>query len=203
MSRPPGHTGRAAPWPVALIALIALGPAVYTATWLLLGQSHDGYSQHDDSISALAAFGAPLAWVMTVAFVVQSAAIAAAAWGLRGHGLTASLLSTNAVGTFVVSAAPISCGAQDATWCVQSEHPTSSAVHVAAATVALSALAAAPLAYAWPPRRAGWPIAAVAGIVMVVLLVWFAVSTAAGWAEKIMITVGICWAAVTALRARA
>ncbi|MBA3524274.1 MAG: DUF998 domain-containing protein [Geodermatophilaceae bacterium] len=183
--------------------MIIGGPIVYTATWLLLGQSHHGYSQHDDSISVLAAFGAPTGWLMTAAFVVQAAAMAAAGLQLRRtSGLAALLLVVNAVGTVVVAAAPISCGAQDATWCLPSEHPTFYAVHVAAATLALSALATAPLAYAVPPRRAGWPIAAVAGIVMVVLLGWFAVSDAAGWAEKIMITTGITWAAATAAGVR-
>lgn len=181
--------------------VIVLGPVGYTATWVVLGQAHDGYSQHDDSISVLAAFGAPMAWVMTVAFVVQAAAMAAAGGRLRDRSrLTALLLLVNAVATLLVAAAPISCGAPDATWCTPSNHPASYAVHVAAATLALSALATAPLAYAVSGRRrSGRPVAAVAGLVMVVLLGWFAVEDAAGWAEKVMVTVGIGWAAVTAV----
>lgn len=159
----------------------------------------------EDSISVLAAYGAPLSWVMTAAFVVQAAAMAGAGYRVRrSAGPVAVLLGLNAVATLVVAAARISCGDAQATWCVPSEHPTSYAVHVAAATVALSALALAPLAAAVGLRRRAprWAIFGLgAGAVMMPLLAYFAVVDGTGWAEKVVVTVGIFWAAALALGA--
>jgi len=150
----------------------------------------------------LAAYGAPLAWVMAAAFVVQAAAMAGAGHALRGVSrAVAVLLWVNAVATVVVAAARISCGSAQASWCVPSAHPTSYAVHVAAATVALTALTLAPLTAALGMRRTAprWAAAGLcAGVVMVPLLALFAVADGAGWAEKVVVTVGIFWAAAAA-----
>ena len=183
------------------IALLA-GPALFTAAWLGLGWSHPGYSQIADSISVLAAYGAPGAAFMTAALLAQAAAIALAARRLRSVSRpAAALLLVNAVATVVVAAARIPCRAGDAAWCRPSDHPTSYAVHVVAATVALSALSLAPLLAAAGTRRSAPTLAATgvaASAVMLALLAWFAVAEGAGWAEKAVVTVGIWWAAAVA-----
>lgn len=183
------------------VPLLLAGPLLFTLAWLVLGLSHPGYSQAEDSISVLAAYRAPSAWVMSAAFVVQALSMAVAGAGLRKRsGGAALLLLVNAVATLVVAAARIPCGADDAAWCAPSEHPTSYAVHVVAATLALTALALAPAVAAvqGSGRLAASGVAASA--VMVPLLVWFAVADGAGWAEKAVVTVGIWWAAVAAVQ---
>lgn len=153
----------------------------------------------------LAAYGAPLGWVMTAAFVVQAAAMAGAGYALRRLSApVAVLLCVNALATLVVAAARIPCGDADASWCVPSQHPTSYAVHIAAATVALTTLALAPLAAGLALRRSAprWAATGLcAAAVMLPLLAFFAVADGAGWAEKIEVTVGIFWAAAIALAA--
>lgn len=181
------------------------GPALFTATWLVLGWLHPGYSQIADSISVLAAYGAPGAAFMTAAFLAQAASMALAAGRLRSVTRpAAALLLVNAVATVVVAAARIPCRAGDAAWSRPSDHPTSYAVHVVAATVALSALSLAPLLAAVGTRRSEPTLAATglaAGAVMLPLLAWFAVAGGVGWAEKAVVTVGIWWAAALATTA--
>ncbi len=185
------------------IALLA-GPALFTTAWLGLGWLHPDYSQIADSISVLAAYGAPGAAFMTAAFLAQAASMALAAGRLRSVTRpAAALLLVNAVATVVVAAARIPCRAGDAAWSRPSDHPTSYAVHVVAATVALSALSLAPL-LAFGTRRSAPTLAATglaAGAVMLPLLAWFAVAGGAGWAEKAVVTVGIWWAAAVAATA--
>lgn len=183
-----------------LVVVLVGGPLLFTLSWLLLGWSQPGYSQRADSISVLAAYGAPLAAVMTAAFLGQAVAMAAAGWALRRVAPAAGvLLAVNAVATVVLTVARIPCRAGDATWCTPSEHPTSYAVHVVAATVALVALSLAPAVAAARLRRTGWVWSGAAATgLMVPLLAWFAVATAAGWAEKAVVTVGIGWAAAIA-----
>lgn len=184
--------------------LLLVGPSLFTLAWLVLGWSHPGYSQVEDTISVLAAHRAPAAWVMSTAFVLQAVSMAVAAVVLRPLSRwTAALLLVNAVATTVVAAARIPCGASEVAWCPPSEHPTSYAVHVVAATVALSTLTLAPAAVAVRGGVPGSGLAATglaASAVMVPLLVVFAVVDAAGWAEKAVVTVGIWWAALAAGR---
>jgi len=185
-------------------ALILLGgPILFTLAWVLLGSSHPGYSQVEDSISVLAAYRAPAAWVMSAAFVLQAVSMATAGVLLRRRsGWAAVLLLLNAAATVVVAAARIPCGADDATWCAPSEHPTSYAVHVVAATLALTSLSLAPAAAGVQGSGGLAASGRLASAVMVALLVWFAVADAAGWAEKAVVTVGIWWAAAAAVLLR-
>ena len=180
------------------------GPVGYTAVWLLLGLSHDGYSHVAGSVSILAAYGAPGAGLMTAAFVVQGAAMALAARLLRpADGPTSVALMVNAAATLVVAAARVGCGDGDAAWCTPSAHPLSEGVHVVAATVALSTLVLAPLLFGLRRRRdhqVGSGLALACFAVMAPLLVWFGIADAAGWAEKLVISIGIFWAALTASR---
>jgi hypothetical membrane protein len=186
--------------------LALIGPAFYTATWLVLGVSNDGYSHVDGSISVLGAYGAPYAWVMAVAFVVQATAMALAGWLLHAVDRpTSALLTVNAVATVVVAAARIGCGQGDADWCTPSMHPLSEAVHTMAATVALVTLSVAPLVFGlrrWRERRAESLTALAAFAVMAPLLVWFGIASGAGWAEKAEVTIGIFWAALAAVTLR-
>ncbi len=183
-------------------ALVLIGPVVFTGSWLLLGFSHDGYSHVEGSISVLAAYGAPGAWVMAVAFVVQAVAMAVAGWLLRPvDRLTAAVLAVNATATLVVAVARVGCGGGDAAWCTPSAHPLSQVVHVVAATIALTTLSLAPLVLGLR-RRSTHPTEARAALacfaVLAPLLVWFGFADAAGWAEKAVVTIGIFWAAVAA-----
>lgn len=182
------------------MAVVLFGPVVFTGSWLLLGLSHDGYSHVNGSISVLAAYGAPGAWVMTVAFVVQAAAMALAGRLLRSaDGWTAALLVVNAAATLIVAVARIGCGGADADWCTPSAHPLSEAVHVVAATVALGTLSLAPLAFGLHRRLPAAGLALGCFVVMAPLLVWFGIAGSAGWAEKAVVTIGIWWAALAAL----
>ncbi|MEJ7695122.1 MAG: hypothetical protein WKF78_00270 [Candidatus Limnocylindrales bacterium] len=75
---------------------------------------------------------------------------------------------------------------------------------MAAATVALTSLTLAPLAAAVSLRRRApwWAVSGLgAGAVMMPLLAYFAVVDGTGWAEKVVVTVGIFWAAAAALGA--
>lgn len=181
--------------------LLLAGPALFTLAWLLLGWSHPGYSQVEDSISVLAAYRAPGAWVMSAAFVLQALSMATAGVLLRRRsGWAAALLLVNAAATLVVAAARIPCGPDDAAWCLPSEHPTSYAVHVVAATLALTSLSLAPAATAVQGSGGLASSGLAASVVMVPLLVWFAAADAAGWAEKAVVTVGIWWAAAAGVR---
>lgn len=140
---------------------------------------------------------------MTLGFVVQAAAMAAAGLACwRVARWAGGLWLVNAAATLVVAAARVSCGSDDASWCPPSEHPTSYAVHVAAATVALSALSAAPAAMTWQVRRRGgtWLRSGPAlSVLMAGLLISFVVAGAGGWAEKAAVTLGIGWAAAAAV----
>ena len=189
--------------PLRLIRTAALiGPVLYTATWLLLGVSNDGYSHVDGSISVLGAYGAPYAWVMAVAFVVQACAMGLAGWLLRSVDRpTSVLLTVNAVATVVVASARIGCGQGEADWCTPSVHPLSDAVHTVAATIALVTLSMAPLVFGLRQRRErrSESLTALAAVaVMAPLLVWFGVASGAGWAEKTEVTIGSFWAATAA-----
>ncbi|MGI8628184.1 MAG: DUF998 domain-containing protein [Geodermatophilaceae bacterium] len=174
---------------------------LFTGSWLLLGLSHDGYSQVRGSISVLAGYGAPYAWVLTVAFLVQAAAMASAGWLLRRTaGSAAGLLAVNAVATIVVATARIGCNGGDADWCTPSAHPLSEGVHTVAATTALATLSLAPLAFGLRRDRKHSPVALACFAVMAPLLVAFGVLAGTGWAEKAVVTIGIFWAALTASR---
>lgn len=191
---------------MTLHAFAAIGPILYTTAWLLLGFSHDGYSHVGGSISVLAAYEAPYAWVMTAAFVLQAAAMAIAGWLLRfADRATFVILAINAIATVAVAAARIGCGSEDATWCTPSEHPLSTAVHIGVATIALVTLSLAPLVFGLRTRssnRDGSRAALACFAVMVPLLVWFGIAETSGWAEKAVVTIGIFWAALAAVRQR-
>lgn len=138
---------------------------------------------------------------MTLAFVVQAAAMAAAGWLLRAADRpTAVVLAVNAVATVVVGAARLGCGAGEARWCTPSVHPLSEGLHIVAATIALVTLTLAPLVFGLRHRDRS-RTALTCFVVMAVLLVWFGVADSAGWAEKVVVTVGIGWAAAAALAA--
>lgn len=153
----------------------------------------------------LAAYGAPYAGLMVAAFVLQAAAMALAGWLLRGVDRSAAvLLALNAGATVVVAAARIGCGEEAASWCTPSAQPLSTAVHIGAATIALVTLSLAPLVFglrAHRGRRPGSVPALASFAVMAPLLVWFAVAESSGWAEKVVVTVGIGWAATAAVAA--
>lgn len=174
---------------------------LFTGSWLLLGLSHDGYSQVHGSISVLAAYGAPYWWVLTVGFLVQATAMASAAWLLQATApVAARLLGVNAVATLVVASARIGCDGGDVDWCTASAHPLSDGVHTAAATIALTALSLAPLAFGLRRGRRQAGAALLCFATMAPLLVAFGVVAGSGWAEKAVVTIGIFWAAVAATR---
>ncbi len=179
-----------------------LSPILFTATWLILGLLYDGYSTVGGTISVLAAYGAPYAAVMIAAFVVQGAAMITIGV-LVGRRLprsapAAAVLGLNGVGTVVVGLVRTTCGDGDRSWCADSSgYAASVTAHAAIATVTLLLLAVAPLVVAWGAGREDRAVRSVSLIVFALgtpLLIWFAVDTGAGWAEKLFVTLLIGWA---------
>ncbi|CAN5356709.1 hypothetical protein BH20ACT5_BH20ACT5_21070 [soil metagenome] len=186
-----------------------LGPVLFTLAWLALGLLHQGYSTVGGTISVLAAYGAPFAVVMIAAFAVQATAMVTIAV-LVGTRLPRSrpaalVLGLNGVGTLLAGLVRTVCGAQDRSWCADTgPHPTAVSAHVAIATVTLLLLAVAPLVVAGGAGRQDRRLRTVSVIVFALgtpLLVWFALDTGAGWAEKLFITLLIGWAGWLGYRA--
>lgn len=179
-----------------------LSPILFTATWLILGLLYEGYSTVGGTISVLAAYGAPYAAVMIIAFVIQGTAMITIAvlvrrW-LPRSAPAAAVLGLNGAGTAVVGLVRTTCGEGDRSWCsVSGGYAASVTAHAAIATVTLLLLAVAPLVVAWGAGRVDRSLRSVTLAVSALgtpLLIWFAVDTGAGWAEKLFVTLLIGWA---------
>lgn len=187
----------------ALQVLAAGAPVLFTAAWWVLGSRTAGYAQAPDTISAVAALGAPHAGPMVGAFVVQGAgqlAGARLATLTPRAGWVAGWLAVGGVGTVLagVIRLPDDGGPQ---WL--------SAGHALAATAAFGGLHLAVLAGACSssvPRR----LRVAAALVLAVALphlAWFLRDLGSGgpwvgYAEKAFTTVLLAWCAALAIARR-
>jgi hypothetical protein len=185
-------------------AVAAGAPVVFTSSWWLLGSATPGYAQAPDTISAVAAVGAPYATPMLAAFLVQGAGqLAGARLALRDPGArwVAGWLTLGGVGTILagVLRLPDEGGPQ---WLATG--------HALAATAAFGGLHLAVLAGACSTRVPRWLRLAAAGALAVALphLVWFLSDLPSGggpwfgYAEKVFSTVLVVWCAALAIGRR-
>lgn len=195
------------------------GQVLFTAAWLLLPLIHDGYSHASDTISVLAAVGAPAWQLMSAGFLTCSAGFVAAAvvvarrtyrrGGTRGLAVPV-LLCLAAAGTLTAALARTVCGQDSASWCTPGEgDPLSAAAHGIGAGVAFASLHAAALVVAVTARR-GSALEGTRTVSIVVLtlslphLAWFGLQLDDpgewfGYAEKVFVTLTNGWAAWLAL----
>jgi hypothetical protein len=185
---------------VGLVALAAGAPLVFTGSWLLLGALQDGYSQGADTISAVAAVGAPYAGAMVAAFVVQGLGQLAGAALARAEPTApwvAGWLAVGGVGTLLAGAVRLPD---------DGGNPLLATGHALAATAAFGGLHLAVLAGALSRAVPRWlRVSAVAALVVAVPhLVWFVTKLGQdeplfGYAEKVFTTVLLAWCAALAL----
>jgi hypothetical membrane protein len=143
----------------------AAAPVVLVGGWSVAAACQPaGYDPIRDTISSLAATGAPDRWVMTTALAAVGACYLVTAIGFRpARRLGRLVLALGGLGTLSVAAFP------------QSDTGNSGA-HTAAAAVAFTALAAWPV---FAARRVSGPVllrvpaSLVATVVMVGLVLWF------------------------------
>lgn len=182
------------------MALAAGAPVVFTGGWALLGELTDGYSQRADTISALAAIGAPQAAPMVGAFVIQGCGqLAGAVLAARQPAArwVSAALTVAGVGTLLAGAIRLPDDGGPA-WL--------SAGHAVAATAAFGALHLAALAGAMTPAVPRWLRAGAVVALAVALphLVWFVADLGDpgpwfGYAEKAFTTVLLAWCAALAV----
>lgn len=198
---PPAHSpGR--PYR-ALQALAAGAPVMFTGAWLLLGASTPGYSQRADTISALAARGAPHAEPMVAAFVVQGLgqlAGARLAWSAPDERWVGRWLAVAGAGTLLAGVVQLPAAAGPG-W--------RSGAHALAATAAFGGLHLAVLSGARTRSPPHWlrGSAALALGLAVPHTAWFLAQLRSGgawegYAEKAFTTVLLAWCAALALGRR-
>jgi hypothetical protein len=185
---------------LALVAVAAGAPPIFTGSWLVLGALQDGYSQRAGTISALAAEGAPYAGAMVAAFVVQGfgqLAGAALARAAPPAPWVSGWLAVGGVGTLLAGAVRL----PDA-----GGSPLLATGHALAATAAFGGLHLAVLAGALSRAVPRWlRVSAVAALAVAVPhLVWFVTKLGQdepyfGYAEKVFTTVLLAWCAALAL----
>jgi hypothetical membrane protein len=182
-----------APWWVLLSS--ATAPVALIGGWTLAAQRRpDGYDSAVETISSLAAQGAPDRWLMTVALLVVGVCHLVTASGLtRVAAAGRTLLGLGGVATILVAVFPLP---------VSGAAPT----HAVAAGAAFVALAVWP-AFAWrrqPGPAALRPIVSVtAAVVLLGLLAWFAAALGTGdrvgLTERLAAAAQACWPLVVAL----
>jgi hypothetical protein len=192
------------------------GPVVFTAVWLLLGFSHDGYSARAETISALSAYDAPRWWVMAAgqlvlaAGFVACAALAAAALGRRGIA-PAAFLTLAGFGTVQATFARTICSSTNAAWCTplpSTAHGWAQWLHGVGAGIAFTSLLLACLAMAWatigvPELRDVCIFSVVAEAVALPHMLWFLNNVGTDWhglAEKVFLIVLAGWVAYSGYR---
>lgn len=193
-----------------LAAVAVGGQLLFLGAWLLLPLAHRGYDPLRETISVLAAVGAPAWPVMSAGFLACSAAFVAAGvlvtrrTGRRGA--VPVLLFLAAAGTLAAGLARTGCGAASEAWCTRSPgDPLTDAVHATGAGLAFAALHTAALVVAVTARRGtalhGTRVVS-AGLLAASLphLAWFVLQLddpgpLFGYAEKVFVTLTSGWSA--------
>ena len=173
---------------------------LYIAGWAIAGQVRDGYDPSEQAISELFEIGAPWVsrwWLVAglalsgVAFLLLAPALDRA---LPGEGrLGPALVVLAGVGTLGVLAAPCTSS------CPEFVTTTTDSWHVINAGLGYSALASAPLAFAWrlrqhTPRLARWS-AIIGGVSVLLFLVHVTglVPVAPGLQQRVFNTIADAW----------
>jgi hypothetical membrane protein len=169
-----------------------VGPTAFVAAWAVSGARTDGYSPVHDAISDLAAVGAPTRVAMTAGFVVFGVGLIAFGFALRtaldGRAWVAAI-ATGAC-TIGVAATPLGGWSGDT-------------VHAIFAGLGYITIAALPLLASIPlasSGRRGWALASrVTGVTAALCLAATTLGPAHGLWQRLGLTVGDTWIAVTAL----
>jgi hypothetical membrane protein len=169
-----------------------VGPAAFVAAWAGSGATTEGYSPVHDAISDLAAVGAPTRVAMTAGFVVFGVGLIAFGFALRTALDDRAWVAAVATGACTIGVAATPLGG----WSGDTVH----AIFAGAGyfmIVALPLLASVPLAAA---GRRGWAIASrVTGVTAALCLAATTFGPAHGFWQRLGLTVGDIWIAVTAL----
>ena len=170
-----------------------LGPAMFLFGWIISALRADGYSVIEDAISRLAAVGAPTRSLMTTGFIGFTIGVAVYAYGLRsrldGPAWIAALIAS--IATLGVAVFPL-------------DHSSGvDLLHGAAAFTGYIALSALPL-YAAPElarrghRRAS-RLSRLCGTISSLALEATLLGPAHGLFQRIGVTVGDTWIAISAI----
>jgi hypothetical protein len=196
----------------ALGRVAVAGPIAFTAVWLVLGWSHQGYGPRRETISSLSAHDVP-GWPWMVAGQLALAAGFAAlalllptALGRVGW-LPAVFAYLAAYGTVQASAFRTICNHSDSGWCTplpRSAYPRSQWLHGTGTGIAFGGILLAVAATAYAAGRSGpawrdvlvWSLAAEA--VALPHVVWFLSNAETSWhglAEKVFLVTLAAWVA--------
>lgn len=171
-----------------------VGPGMFLFSWIVSALRTDGYSVVEDAISRLAAVDAPTRWLMSAGFVGFTVGVAMYAFGMRsaldGPAWIAALVAS--IATLGVAVFPLDhSGAVDL-------------LHGAAAFTGYIALSALPLCAAPALARRGHLGAArlsrISGTISAMALAATLLGPAHGLFQRIGITVGDLWIAISALK---
>lgn len=171
----------APPWVRATLWGSLVAVTTYIGGWAVAGQLRPGYDPREQAISELFELGAPWAsrGLLVVGLLASGVAFLALAPALHrtlpGHGLTGPVLVAIAgVGTLGVLAAPCTPG------CPGAASSTLDLWHSVTAGAGYTALAAAPMAFAWRLRGVEPGMARWSALLAVAALVLFAIHSLGG-----------------------
>jgi hypothetical membrane protein len=186
-----GEVDPASPWGLAAWGGV-VGPVVFVADWAILGAGRAGYSPVDNPISRLAEFGASTRPAMTGGFVVYGVGLLSYGVALRRAVPGPAWRFAVGTGIAILGVAAFPLGS------------STSAVHGVCAVLGYVGLAALPVAVSWPLVAAGHRTAGrlsvVAGAVTgAFLLASTTVGSAHGLTQRVGLTVGDAWVAISAI----
>ncbi|MCU4187380.1 DUF998 domain-containing protein [Acidiferrimicrobium sp. IK] len=168
------------------------GPVAFTGAWLTAGALRPGYRPVEDTISRLAASGAPNRWLMTAGFVTYGVGLPLYARALRHAAPGPAWLAAigTGVATLAVAAAPLAVS------------PALDTLHAVAAGAGYLTLAAVPVLAARPLRRAGLGAAAAVSTAVAagcaLTLVASVGTSATGALQRAGLGAGHAWVAASA-----
>ncbi len=169
-----------------------VGPVLFVADWAILGAARAGYSPVDNPISRLAELGASTRPAMTAGFVVYGVGLLSYGAALRRAVAGPAWLFAVGTGIAIVGVA------------VFPLRSSTSAVHGVCAVLGYICLAALPVAASRPlaaqGHRTAGRLSVVAGAVTgAFLLASTTVGSGHGLTQRIGLTVGDIWVAVSAV----
>lgn len=170
-----------------------IGPVVFVADWAVLGATRKGYSPVDDAISRLAELGSSARPAMTAGFVVYGIGLIGYGMALRRSLPGPAWLPAVGTGVATLGVAAFPLGTA-----------VTGAIHAAFASLGYLGLAAVPLAVSRQLDARGhraWSRLSVlaGGLSGAALVASVAVSPAHGLTQRIGLTIGDTWVAVSAV----